>query len=79
MLNIDWTPLFSVAFCFVSLQADVLVNTVCCNTKQLAKAGGLSAAFASAGGSEISEVFYIITVLHNTLYIGRHGGVWIVC
>ena len=56
------------------------MNTICRNTKQLSKAGALSAAFASAGGSEISEVLNVITLVHDTVYVGGwHGGVVIGC
>ena len=41
--------------CFL-FKADVLVNTICCDTNNLAEAGMLSAAFASAGGPQLCKV-----------------------
>ena len=47
------------------------MNTICCNTKTLAKAGGLSAAFVSAGGSDICKVQFVIMLSYNTTFVCR--------
>ena len=48
--------MFFCNYVFFLFKADVLVNTICCDTNNLAEAGMLSAAFASAGGPQLCKV-----------------------